>query len=77
MSGRKQVTDNRARLIKSRVIFSGLTVSDVAVRIGLTPSTMYRRLKNPGLFTLSEIELMDELLRFSEEDLLYFLRWRR
>ncbi len=77
MSGRKRVVDKRANLIKGRLVYSGLSVADAARKIGLTTSTMYRRLKRPGLFTLCEIELLDELVGFSEEELLYFFRYRR
>ena len=77
MRGRIKVTDKRASLIKGKATIVGLTVTDLAKRIGLSASTLYRKLNYPGDITLGELELIDELVRFSDEEVLYFIRWRR
>ena len=77
MRGRTKVTDKRASLIKGKATIVGLTVTDLAKRIGLSASTLYRKLNHPGDITLLELELIDELVRFSDEEVLYFIRWRR
>lgn len=77
MRGRTKVTDRRADLIKGKARITGLTVTDLAKRTGISVSTLYRKLNHPGDITLGELELMDELVRFSDEEVLYFIRWRR
>lgn len=69
--------DNRSNIIKGRARMKGLSVADLAKRCGLAPSTLYRKLNHPGDITLGELELMDELIGFSDEEVLYFVRWRR
>ena len=69
--------DNRSNIIKGRARMKGLGVSDLAKRCGIAPSTLYRKLRNPGDISLGELELMDELIGFSDEEVLYFIRWRR
>lgn len=77
MRGRTKVTDRRADLIKGKARIAGLTVTDLAKRTGISVSTLYRKLNHPGDISLGELELIDELVRFSDEEVLYFIRWRR
>lgn len=76
MRGRKQ-TDNRADIIKGRARMKGLGVGDLARRCGVSSSTLYRKLKHPGDISLMELELIDELVDFTDYEILYFVRWRR
>ena len=69
--------DNRSNIIKGRTRMKGLTVADLAKRSGIAVSTLYRKLNHPGDISLGELELMDELIGFSDEEVLYFVRWRR
>lgn len=69
--------DNRSNIIKGRARMKGLTVADLAKRSGIAVSTLYRKLNHPGDISLGELELMDELIGFSDEEVLYFVRWRR
>jgi len=55
----------------------GLSVTDLAKRMGIATSTLYRKLNRPGDISIGELELMDELIGFSDEEVLYFVRWRR
>ena len=75
MRGRK--TDNRKDIIVGRARMKGISVADLAKRSGIAVSTLYRKLNHPGDITLRELELMDELIGFSDEEVLYFIRWRR
>lgn len=69
--------DNRSNIIKGRARMKGLSVADLAKRSGIAVSTLYRKLNHPGDISLGELELMDELIGFSDEEVLYFVRWRR
>lgn len=77
MRGRRKVTDRRKDIIKGRALMRGLTVTDLAKRCGLAPSTLYRKLQHPGDISLVELELLDELVNFTDDEILYFVRWRR
>lgn len=76
---RKAVTkkDKRRDIIKGRARIAGLGVKDIARRTGLSLSTLYRKLKNPDDLTLLDLDLIDSLVEFSDEEILYFVRWRR
>ena len=77
MSGRKKVTDNRGNLIKGKAVVRGYTIPELAKKVGIPESTLYRKLKFPGGVNLSELELIDEAVGFTDDELLYFVRWRR
>ena len=55
----------------------GLSVADLARKTGISESTLYRKLKFPGGINLAELEVIDELVGFTDEEILYFVRWRR
>ena len=74
---RGRTKDKRRDIIVGRARMKGLGVSDLAKRCGIAPSTLYRKLKHPGDISIDELELMDELIGFSEEEVIYFIRWRR
>ena len=69
--------DNRQNIIKGRAQMKGLSVADLARKTGISESTLYRKLKFPGGINLAELEVMDELVEFTDEEILYFVRWRR
>ena len=69
--------DNRSNIIKGRARMKGLSVAELAKRSGIAVSTLYRKLNHPGDISIGELELMDELIGFSDEEVLYFVRWRR
>lgn len=69
--------DNRQNIIKGRAQMKGLSVADLARKTGISESTLYRKLKFPGGINLAELEIMDELIGFTDEEILYFVRWRR
>ena len=69
--------DNRQNIIKGRAQMKGLSVADLARKTGISESTLYRKLKFPGGINLAELEIIDELVEFADEEILYFVRWRR
>lgn len=75
MRGRK--TDKRKDIIVGRARMKGLSVADLAKRSGIAVSTLYRKLNHPGDISIGELEIIDELIGFSDEEVLYFVRWRR
>lgn len=78
MRGRAlKVCDKRADIIKGRARMAGYSVPELAKKIGIPVSTLYRKLKIPGGITLTELELIDEVIGFDEAEVLYFVRWRR
>ena len=72
-----KIKDNRSNIIKGRARMKGLSVTDLAKRTGIAVSTLYRKLNHPGDISIGELELIDELVGFSDEEVLYFIRWRR
>lgn len=51
---------------------NGYTRKDIAKRLGISPTTLWRRLEK-GDFWISEIEILLEMLRFSDNPLEIFL----
>ena len=76
MRGRK-VTDRRKDIIKGRARLKGLGIPDLARRVGIPESTLYRKLNFPGGINLTELSIIDEIVEFTDEEILYFVRWRR
>ena len=74
---RGRTKDKRRDIILGRARMKGLGVSELAKRCGIASSTLYRKLRKPGDISLGELELIDELVGFSDEEVLYFIRWRR
>ncbi len=56
-----------ALLEKKKVIFR-INDAGLAIVIGVSEKTFKRRKKNPGLFTIDEINHLMKFLRFSEEE---------
>lgn len=75
MRGRK--TDRRKDIIKGRARLKGLGIQDLARKTGIPESTLYRKLKFPGRINLEELSIIDEVVEFTDEEILYFVRWRR
>ena len=74
---RGRAKDRRRDIIKGRALMKGLSVADLARKTGISESTLYRKLKFPGGINLAELEVIDELVGFTDEEILYFVRWRR
>lgn len=74
---RGRAKDRRKDIIKGRAQMKGLSVADLARKTGISESTLYRKLKFPGGINLTELAIIDELVEFTDEEILYFVRWRR
>lgn len=74
---RGRAKDRRKDIIKGRAQMKGLSVADLARKTGISESTLYRKLKFPGGINLAELEVIDELVEFTDDEILYFVRWRR
>ena len=61
-------------IIVGRARISGFDTVRLAQKSGIALSTMYRRLKSPENFTLSELYFLDRLVHFSDEEILFFVR---
>ena len=69
--------DNRRDIIVGRARIAGYSVQELAKKVGIPVSTLYRKLKIPGGITLTELELIDEVVGFEDEELLYLVKqWR-
>ena len=70
--------DNRSNIIKGRARIAGYSVPELAKKTGIPLSSLYRKLKFPGGVTLTELELIDSVVHFTDSELLYLVRdWRR
>ena len=74
---RGRAKDRRKDIIKGRAQMKGLSVADLARKTGISESTLYRKLKFPGGINLAELAVIDELVEFTDDEILYFVRWRR
>lgn len=50
------------------------SLKEIAERTGIDYQRLLKRIENPRSFKLFEIEALDELLHFTDEDLLKILR---
>ena len=55
--------------LKGRIVERGLTISELAVKMGIDPSTLYRKISNDGdTMLVSEANKIVSILRLSSED---------
>lgn len=54
---------NAANQVKARIMSLGLSIPAVAAEIGMNRSTFYRKLKDPGRFTVAELKKLIAVLR--------------
>ena len=65
---------NRTNAITSKAMSKGIDTKALAKKTGIPLSTLYRRLLNPGRFTLDELQAIDRVLRFDETEFLELVR---
>lgn len=53
--------------LRAEIVRRGTTISELADRIGISKETFWRRLKDPGNFTVSEILAIKEALGLDSE----------
>lgn len=53
----------RANELKAEIVRNGMTIEELADAIGIGRTTLWRRLSNPGSFTLKEITNISKILK--------------
>lgn len=76
LSARLEAQKQLARLIRIYVSANQTTMADCADRMKIGPATFYRRMKNPGEFTLSELSLLRTTLGIPQEEILEAIQQR-
>lgn len=62
-------------IVAQKVIALGIhTNNALAVKLGISYPALMRRLREPRLFTLEELQKMQKVLRFTDEDILTIVR---
>ena len=54
--------------IRVRIIELGMSVPQIASSLGMNRSTMYRKLKDPGRFTVAELRKLVSVLQWSGQE---------
>lgn len=55
--------------LKGKMVEQGMTAEEVAKKVGMNPSTFYRKIKACGLsFTVAEMYKLVDVLRLSQKD---------
>lgn len=52
----------------ARCVLNGLSLSDLAVKIGMHPATIYRRVQGRTPFTVDEIKKIGNVLGLTEDE---------
>ncbi len=60
------------RLFKAQLVLSGLSVKELAEKVGMNESTMYRRIADDGNFTREEISKITEALHIENPKDIFF-----
>lgn len=56
------------RLFRAKVVLNGLTLMELALKLGINESTLHGKLKREGAFTRSEINRISNILGLSKDD---------
>jgi predicted DNA-binding transcriptional regulator AlpA len=54
--------------IRARIIELGMSIPQIASSLGMNRSTMYRKLKDPGRFTVAELRKLVSVLQWSGQE---------
>lgn len=65
---------SRTNTIISIAVSKGIDTKTLAKKTGIPLSTLYRRLLNPGRFTLDELQAIDRVLKFGEAEFVELVR---
>lgn len=66
-------TKSYVRLWKSLLAWKGISQAKMAGKIGITESTLIRKIKNPDTFTLNELKKISGVIGLDETITLFFL----
>lgn len=58
----------KVRKLKGKMVECGLSVDEVAEKIGMHPASMYRKLRRPETMTIIDAVKIKEILELSNED---------
>jgi predicted DNA-binding transcriptional regulator AlpA len=54
--------------IRARIVELGMSIPQIASSLGMNRSTMYRKLKDPGRFTVAELRKLVSVLQWSGQE---------
>ena len=54
--------------IRARIVELGMSIPQIASSLGMNRSTMYRKLKDPGRFTVAELRKLVTVLQWSGQE---------
>jgi len=58
--------------LKAQMVLVGISTKELAKRLGIDESTLYRKIQNDGSFTRSEINQMIEILGIENPNEIFF-----
>jgi len=59
--------------LRGAIVSKGLTQQEVAIRIGISPKTFYKKMKK-GVFGSDEMDIMIELLSLENPSAIFFAK---
>lgn len=60
------------RRFKAQLVLADVTMKELAVKLGINESTLYRKIKQDGAFTRDEINEMISILNISDPKDIFF-----
>ena len=57
-------------LLKGKIIEKGLSIKKIALILGISKSSLYRKLASPDCISIREINIISDTLGFNEEDII-------
>lgn len=59
---------------KAQIVLAGMTSKELAEKLGINESTLYRKVNNDGNFTRDEINKIIEILRIENPQDIFFAK---
>jgi transcriptional regulator with XRE-family HTH domain len=60
------------RRFRAQLVLAGVTMKDLAERLGINASTLHRKISNDGAFSRAEINKMVEILHIDDPTDIFF-----
>lgn len=57
------------RKLKAKLVEKGISVEAISYRIGINPSTFYRKIKSDS-FTIAEVRIIIEVLQLTHDEIM-------
>lgn len=64
----------RKQAIEQAIGRSGLNQKELSKRVRIPKSTLSRKIKNPEQFTIQELEQLNDVLQFTDNEILAIMR---